>query len=120
MTDASHEPHDSHQPDYSGVMNIYNELKGLGLKSEADSVMGNISKKYTPENPAPPEVIQEGLEGILARHKQTPHELSPHQETHASGLSPRIKSGLGLAAVLAGLVFLSSLSGIPYIPPPLY
>ena len=53
------------------VMDTYEKIKKFGFKAkvEADTFIQSLSKKYTKENPAPPEVINQGLEGILKKYE---------------------------------------------------
>jgi hypothetical protein len=66
------------QPDYSKVMGLYDKLKDLKLKDEADKIMASISNKYTKNHPAPPEEIERGLEKVLANHGG--HDKIPHSD----------------------------------------
>ncbi len=52
-------------------MDTYERIKqlGPGAKREADNFIGGLSKRYTKENPAPPPMIQEGLEKIVAKYE---------------------------------------------------
>ena len=123
MSEPGHDSHSDSQPDYSGVMSTYKQLEGMGLKAEADAVMSSISQKFTPEHPAPPEVIQAGLEGEIKQHEAKSHQQhgQNHGTAHSTSLSPRFKAGLGLAAIVTFMVMAASgIPAMPYMPPPLY
>ena len=94
-------------------MQTYEAIKRIGPEAEAEAVafMNSLTSKYTEDNPAPKDVIQQGLEGIVRKHK--PAAIAG---TQTSVQSPsRIHYGAGLAAVIAGIAYLA---GIPL--PPVY
>lgn len=87
--------------DYSKVMELYKRLETMGLKNEADSVMGNIAKKYPKGTSAPPNIIQQGLEGILATYQPKTKNLA------ATGNSEgRMEYIAGLAAIVLLISYL--------------
>lgn len=90
-------------------MAVYDAIKKISpkAKAEADSFMQGLTSRYKEDNPAPNDVIQQGLESILAKHRPSSSVFSLTQNQHA----------IGLATVLAGIAFLA---GFPYVPPPLY
>lgn len=96
-------------------MEIYELLKKIGpeAKSEADAFMKSLTAKYTPENPTPSEVIQKGLEEIVAKHG-----IKAEDSAHIGTPPGRMRYAAGLAAVLITVALASS--GIPYMPLPLY
>ena len=78
-------------------MHTYKEITELGpeAKHAADAFMQGLTTQYTEKNPAPPEVMEHGLQSILAKY------------THAGrGLEKVIKWG-GL--LTAGLGFVTGL-----------
>ena len=75
-------------PNYDKVMELYKEISAMGYKQEADYVMSEISKKYTPENPAPPELIQKGLETILAKKHSGLEETVDKSSNYAKAVRP--------------------------------
>lgn len=93
------------EQDYSGVMETYKKLEGIGLKKEADSFMSKIEQKYKGTS-APPKEIQQGLERILAEHQ----EKAPV----APAGSFRTPYALGLTSILVAILLASS--GMPYVP----
>lgn len=68
-----------------------------------------LRKNMTKKNPAPPELIQRGLEGILTKHKE--NIVAPA----STGYSERLKYAAGLAATVA---IIAMLAGAPplYVP----
>lgn len=95
-------------------METYERIKKISpeAKADADAFMKSLTKQYTPENPAPPEVIQKGLEGIISKY-----ETKTHSSSSSGAFSGSMTNLAGLAAVLAGIALFA---GIPYVPPPLY
>lgn len=85
-------------------METYEKIKKLGpnAKADADAFMQELTKKYAPENPAPKEAMQKGLEGILAKHQ------SPYTNSRNRYLA------------IAAAVLLAVALGMPYSPPPIY
>ena len=96
-------------------MDVYGKIKKIGpeAKSEADAFIQGLTRQYTKENPAPPEVMQKGLEGILAKYQ--PKAKSPVASSPWV-FSGRVPYAAGLAAVLLA-VALASLGMPPYMPP---
>ena len=96
-------------------MEVYDKIKKISPQAEAEAqaFMGNLTNKYTEENPAPPETIQKGLEEIVAKHQPKAQGLA-----HARAPLGRIQYAAGLATVLIAVALASA--GIPYVPPPLY
>lgn len=88
-------------------MDIYNKIKTLGpvATKAAEAFMGSLTKKYTKDNPAPPELIQKGLEGILAEHQPQKASSAPNPSSLPSG---NMRYAYGLAGVLGLIV------GVPY------
>ena len=94
-------------------MEIYERIKKISpeAKADADAFMKNLTSKYTPENPAPTDAIQKGLEGIVAKYKSK-------DSAHAGAPPGRMQYAAGLAAVLITVALASA--GMPYVPPLLY
>ena len=96
-------------------MDVYNAIKRISPKAESDakSFMDRLKGKYAPENPAPDEEIQKGLEDILAKHQPTELKAihSPSKSTYSSG---QMKAAAGLVVALTTLALAAS--GIPYVP----
>ena len=95
--------------DYSHVMEVYNKLsaKGPEYKAKADKVMQEISSHYSESNPAPPGVIQKGLEEILNEHESHENEIpaADHPAVHPNvSHSPKSKTSPGEYIGLAGIV----------------
>ena len=91
-------------------MGIYEKIKKIGKNAvaEADAFMQSLTKKYTEKSPAPAELIQQGLEGILTKYQA---------KTGTSTNTSTVPHAAGLAAVLAGIAILA---GFPYVPSPIY
>lgn len=99
--------------------NLYERIKAHGdkAKAEADAFAQGLAKKYTKENPAPNEVIQKGLEEILAKYEHS--EASHHIASHAAPAThSRTNYAIGLAGVAAALLMAAGLP--PMYLPPLY
>jgi len=96
-------------------METYENIKKISpqAKADAEAFMKNLTNQYTAENPAPPEVIQKGLEGIVAKHQP-----KAQGSAHAGAPPGRIQYAAGLAAVLIAVALASA--GFPYVPPPIY
>ena len=90
MNDSAHVP--NRQPDYSRAMKLFEDAKSKGYEKEAKAVMDSIAAKYPKDASAPPDEIEHGLEGILAKH------------SHATPTSTDYL--MRLAATLAGIAFL--------------
>jgi hypothetical protein len=85
---------------------LYNKIKKYPeAKAEADAFAHSLGEKYTEKNPAPDEVVQKGLEGILAKYQ--PKTKNPVAASSASD-----NQRLVYAAGLAGIALLL---GMPYI-----
>jgi len=86
-------------------MDTYREIGEIGpvAKAEADTFMQGLTKKFTKETPAPPELIQEGLEGILAKHKAKTSKLSSSTNKYLA-LAAAILLAIALGAPYTGAV----------------
>lgn len=91
--------------DYSDVMRTYEQLKGMGLKGEADKVMQGIAERYPEGSSAPPPEIKKGLEGILATHDAAKGGKTPTRAQYAAGL---VATLMAIGMMSAGLP--------PYMP----
>jgi hypothetical protein len=104
---------------YTPVMDLYKTLPAE-LKPKAQKVLGGFAKRYK-QGEAPPDEMLHSLEALT--HSSTDdlevktHAAHAEMTAPKTSLSPRFKAGLGLAAILAGVALLS---GMPYMPPPLY
>ena len=85
---------------------LYNRIKGYGSKArlDADAFITSLTEKYTKENPAPDEVVQKGLEGILAKHQ--PKANSPAVSNATSDERWLYAAGLAGIALLFGIPYL--------------
>ena len=92
-------------------METYGRIKklGKGAKAEAEAFMQGLTKKYTKESPAPNEVIQKGLDGILAKYKSK------------GSLEAIANSSDYLVGVACVAAFVMAMHGVPlpYTPPAL-
>ena len=99
-------------PNYDGVMDLYNQLKRAGHEDKAKAVMDKIASKYPHGTNAPPEEIKKGLESIV--------DSSPSSHgkgAHANPQKPAQNIGnLAKAAMIVGGLALFAYTGIPIIP----
>ena len=86
------------QPDYSRAMKLFEDARKTGHGSEAKAVMDKIKLKYPKGTSAPPDEIEHGLEGILAKHG----EQGSYQE-HTKPEPTRMDYLMRLAAMLGGI-----------------
>jgi len=85
---------------------LYDKIKKYPkAKAEADAFAHSLAEEYPKENPAPDEVIQKGLEGILAKYQ-------PKAKSSVAAPSASDNQRLLYAAGLAGIALLL---GMPYI-----
>ena len=90
-------------------MDLYDKIKSISpeAKHKADSFMAELTKKYTPEHPAPPELITKGLETIIAENEKG---HNPHKQSggHSNSSNDRWYYGLKAAASIAAIAFLGT------------
>ena len=87
-------------------MDLYNRIKGYGSKArlDAEAFIRSLTEKYTKENPAPDEVVQKSLEGILAKHQ--PKAKNPVISNATSDERWLYAAGLAGIALLLGMPYL--------------
>ena len=95
-------------------LGIYEKIKSLQnpiATKAAEVFMNSLTKKYTEQNPAPPEEIQKGLEGILAEHQPKPSGVSHSSPKPYLLPSGNMRDVHGLATIAALII------GGPYLVP---
>ena len=87
-------------------MNLYDKIKGYGSKArlDADAFIKSLTEIYTKENPAPDEIVQKGLEGVLAKHQ--PKAKNPDVSNATSDERWLYAAGLAGIALLFGIPYL--------------
>lgn len=78
-------------------MKIYEKVKKISpeAKAEADAFISGLTRTHTEENPASPELIQQGLEQILAKYR------AKIKEEHTTG---KLDDLVGLAGILGATI----------------
>lgn len=86
-------------------MGLYDKIKAYGSKAklDADAFIKSLTGKYTKENPAPQDVVQKGLEAILAKHQ--PEEKKPAVANTTGDERWLYAAGLGVIAMLLGMPY---------------
>ena len=95
----------NHNSGANDPMAIYKKINDTGnnnLKDEANAFMNSLTQRYTKKNPAPNEVIYNGLEQILAKHDS--HErLSKTKRSEYGLMAPIYELWAGAYAVGAAV-----------------
>ena len=103
MSDANGHGDSKVDHSYDGVMQVYNQLSQMKMKPQADEVMAKISSQYSEGRPAPPEVVQAGLENLLhgksAASSGVEHTVT-NNPTHKRGAAGTLFKAVATAAAV--------------------
>ena len=108
MSDANGHGDSKVDHSYDGVMQVYNQLSQMKMKPQADEVMAKISSQYSEGRPAPPEVVQAGLENLLhgksAASSGVEHKVTNIASPRSTGVKIFKAVATAAAAVTAAYV----------------
>ena len=97
-------------------MDTYDRIKEISpeARAEAEAFIQSLTSKYTKENPAPPEEIQKGLEGILEKHQARSNQTTKiSTSTVGTG---RLKYALGLGILVLALYTFAPVTAVAATP----